>query len=73
MLLIYEGDAGFEAASAVACFKAPRHIMSVRRNGRSICVGCLGGAVCILQDSEAGFPHFLINICTPRLWIRLDV
>ena len=49
MLLIYEGDAEGDAASAVACFKAPQPIMSVRCNGSNICVGCSGGAVCILQ------------------------
>jgi len=49
MLLIYEGDAEGDAASAVACFKAPQPITSVRRNGSDICVGCSGGAVCILQ------------------------
>ena len=49
MLLIYEGDAEGNAASAVACFKAPQPISSVRCNGSNICVGCRGGAVCILQ------------------------
>jgi hypothetical protein len=49
MLLIYEGDAEGDAASAVACFKAPQPINSVRCNGSNICVGCSGGAVCILQ------------------------
>ena len=49
MLLIYEGDAEGDAASAVACFKAPQPISSVRCNGSNICVGCRGGAVCILQ------------------------
>jgi hypothetical protein len=64
MLLIYEGDAEGDAASAVACFKAPQPIKSVRCNGSNIfvhadsgplvractiCVGCSGGAVCILQ------------------------
>jgi len=49
MLLIYEGDAKGDAASAVACFKAPQPISSVRCNGSNICVGCSGGAVCILQ------------------------
>jgi hypothetical protein len=47
--LIYEGDAKGDAASAVACFKAPQPIKSVRCNGSNICVGCSGGAVCILQ------------------------
>ena len=49
MLLIYEGDAEGDVASAVACFKAPQHISSMRSNGSNICVGCDGGAVCILQ------------------------
>jgi hypothetical protein len=49
MLLIYEGDAEGDAASFVACFKAPQKISSVRSNGSNICVGCTGGAVCILQ------------------------
>ena len=49
MLLIYEGGAEGEAASAVACFKAPEGITSVRYYGGSICVGCNGGEVCILQ------------------------
>ena len=49
MLLIYEGDAEGDAASAVACFKAPQPIKSVRCNGSNICVGCEVGAVCILQ------------------------
>ena len=49
MLLIYEGDAEGDAASAVACFKAPQPISSVRCNGSNICVGCRFGAVCILQ------------------------
>jgi len=48
MLLIYEGDAEGGAALAVACFKAPQYISSVRYNGANICVGCEGGAVCIL-------------------------
>jgi hypothetical protein len=49
MLLIYEGGAEGGPASAVACFRAPCHIMSVRCNGSNICVGCDDGAVCILQ------------------------
>jgi len=49
MLLIYEGDPEGDAASAVACFKAPQPISLVRCNGSNICVGCRGGAVCILQ------------------------
>ena len=49
MLLIYEGDAEVDAASAVACFKAPQPISSVRCNGSNIFVGCDGGAVCILH------------------------
>ena len=38
MLLICEGDA-----------EGPQPISSVRCNGSNICVGCRGGAVCILQ------------------------
>jgi hypothetical protein len=49
MLLIYEGDAERDAASVVACFKAPQPILSVRCNGSNICVGCEGGAVLFLQ------------------------
>jgi len=49
MLLIYEGGVEGGGASAVACFKAPETITSVRCYGGSICVGCDGGAVCILQ------------------------
>jgi len=49
MLLIYEGGAEGGGASAVACFKAPEKITSVRCYGGSICVGCGGGAVCVLQ------------------------
>ena len=49
MLLIYEGDAEGDSASAVAFFEAPQPITSVRCNGSNICVGCSGGAVCILQ------------------------
>jgi hypothetical protein len=49
MLLIYEGGAEGEAASAVACFKAPEGITSMRCYGGSICVGCVRGAVCVLQ------------------------
>jgi hypothetical protein len=36
-------------AAPVAYFRAPQHITSVRCNGASICVGCEGGAVCILH------------------------
>ena len=39
---------GAEAAP-VACFKAPEGIASVRCHGAVICVGCVGGAVCILS------------------------
>jgi len=49
MLLIYEGDAEGDAASAVACFKAPQKIASVRCYGGIICVGCGDGAVLFLQ------------------------
>ena len=54
-LLIYEcakeqrhGVDGAVAAP-VACFKAPNRIESVRCRGAAICVGCDGGAVCILS------------------------
>jgi len=40
---------GGAAAAPVACFKAPQHIISVRCVGATICVGCAGGAVCILS------------------------
>ena len=33
----------------VACFKAPKEIASVQCVGAAICVGCYGGAVCILS------------------------
>ena len=54
-LLIYEigneeqhaGDGA--AAAPVACFMAPQRIASVRCFGAVICVGCYGGAVCILS------------------------
>ena len=36
-------------AAPVACFKAPQRIFSVRCFGAAICVGCTGGAVCILS------------------------
>ena len=41
------GDGAVEAP--VACFKAPQEIVSVRCVGATICVGCFGGAVCILS------------------------
>ena len=37
------------AAAPVACFKAPQFISSMRCVGAAICVGCEGGAVCILR------------------------
>ena len=37
------------AAAPVACFKAPEEIISVQCVGATICVGCEGGAVCILS------------------------
>ena len=37
------------AAAPVACFKAPQSIHAVRCHGAAICVGCVGGAVCILS------------------------
>jgi len=43
------GGAGGVEEGAVASFKAPRTIASVRCQGATICVGCVGGAVCILQ------------------------
>ena len=49
MLLIYDGGAEEEAASAVACFRAPEGITAVRCYGGSIWMGCDGGEVCILQ------------------------
>ena len=49
MLLIYEGGAEGGGASAVACFKAPEKITSVRCYGGIICVGCGDGAVLFLQ------------------------
>ena len=36
-------------AAPVAFFMAPQPIASVRCHGATICVGCEGGAVCILQ------------------------
>ena len=38
-----------EGAGAVACFKAPGDITSVRCRGAAICLGCKNGAVCILS------------------------
>ena len=55
ILLIYESDAEVDEymevgdAFAVACFKAPQYIASVRCRGGSICVGCASGALCILE------------------------
>jgi WD40 repeat protein len=37
------------AVAPVACFKAPNNVTSVRCVGAAICVGCDGGAVCILS------------------------
>ena len=37
------------AAAPVACFKAPKAILSVVCHGAAICVGCVGGAVCVLS------------------------
>ena len=37
------------APAPVACFKAPQDIDSVQCVGATICVGCFGGAVCILS------------------------
>ena len=53
MLLMYrvasEREGGAAAAPPVACFKAPQRIRAVRCRGAAICVGCVGGAVCILS------------------------
>jgi len=38
-----------DAAAPVACFKAPQDILSARRYGATICVGCVRGEVLILQ------------------------
>ena len=40
---------GGAVAAPVACFKAPAEIESIRCHGATICVGCAGGAVCILS------------------------
>ena len=37
------------ATAPVACFEAPKAINSVQCVGATICVGCDGGAVCILS------------------------
>ena len=37
------------AAAPVACFKAPQRIKSLHCHGAAICVGCVGGAVCVLS------------------------
>ena len=43
------GAEGMEdGAAPVAYFKAPQPITCVRSHGATICVGCKGGAVCIL-------------------------
>ena len=42
------------AGAPVACFKAPQRINSFRCHGAAICVGCNGGAVCILQAPFLG-------------------
>ena len=45
-----EEEQGDGAATApVACFKAPQAINLVQCVGATICVGCAGGAVCILS------------------------
>ena len=38
-----------DGATPVGFFKAPQRITSFRFQGTTICVGCYGGAVCILQ------------------------
>ena len=49
-LLPNEGTGGIQyGAAPVASFKAPQRITSVLCHGATICVGCAGGAVCILQ------------------------
>jgi len=45
----HEGGAAGAAAAPVACFKAPKHITALKCHGSVICVGCIGGAVCILS------------------------
>ena len=40
---------GGAVEAPVACFKAPQKIISMRCVGATICVGCYGGAVCILS------------------------
>ena len=48
--LPHGGAGGIEVDGVpVAFFKAPQWITSVRCHGATICVGCEGGAVCILQ------------------------
>ena len=57
MLLIYNGvkeeqdPDDLVKSIPVACFKAPREIISVGCHGASIFVGCDGGAVCVLSAS----------------------
>ena len=38
-----------QRGESVAFFKAPQRITSVRSQGATVCVGCDGGAVCILS------------------------
>ena len=40
---------GVAVEAPVACFMAPQRIFSVHCFGATICVGCIGGAVCILS------------------------
>ena len=42
--LLPEGE-----SRAVACFKAPQRVTSVRCHGATICVGCEGGVVCFVR------------------------
>jgi len=42
------------AGAPVACFKAPQRITSLQCHGAAICVGCIGGAVCILRAPFLG-------------------
>ena len=38
-----------DGATPVGCFRAPQMIQSMHCRGTTVCVGCWGGAVCILQ------------------------
>ena len=43
-----------DGATPVASFRAPQRIISMRCHGATICVGCEGGVVCILQAPFLG-------------------